>query len=118
MTQFIEVLFILQFLIVLAISFYKLYNIISVGQAYNTKISFLLFIGFCITWGVGFMTVMFNSYTLTSDLLFIQLFGLENLLFGLNLLFFIIELIMLFAKVGSSPVRPYNAMQNRIEMQR
>ena len=73
----------------------------------------MLFIGGILVWGIALITVQLNTYTTTADLIFIQLFQMETFLMGLNVLFFIVELLISFAKIGQQPTKPFNALLER-----
>lgn len=91
--EFIEYVFLLQFSIVIGLFLYKLYNVLTVGENNNINISVLTLIGFVLVWGVGLLSLLYDTGV---NLLFSALFKLEAWLFVLYFIFFIIEVFFLY----------------------
>lgn len=109
MTNFLDMLFILQLIAVLGISFYKLYNIMHKATKYDITISILLFIGFFIAWGFGLINIMFNY----GSVIYIQIFLLETWFILLNVIFFFIEVVFFVLRQLPSRYVNYKANENR-----
>ncbi len=78
-----DFLMVLQLLFAIGIFITKFYNVMSSGQAYDMRWSFILFVGYFIAWGLGFTILMMRP----EKLLFHVLFKFETWLIGLNVLF-------------------------------
>lgn len=113
MPTLIEVIFAIQFLVVISITFLKLYNVMSAGKFYDLKMSFLLFIGLVIFWGVGMVTVSIDATTITEfdELLPSSLFQIESWLLSINLIFLFVELFLAYGV--RKPIDSYNALKER-----
>ena len=86
-----DFLFIVQFLVLISIILVKLYNIFSIGEFYDMRIGFLLFIGYFIAWFVGFSIFMFQP----ERLIYSMLFKFGNLFLVFNMLFLFIEILLM-----------------------
>jgi hypothetical protein len=84
-----EAFFMIQFFIVVAIIFIKLFNMFSGFKLYDLKASILLMIGFTLFWGLGLVTALVGH----TETLIITIWQLEAWLFGLNILFLFVELL-------------------------
>jgi len=58
----IEILFLIQFIGIIGISFFKVYNLLSLGKIYNLKASFVLFALFFIMYVIG-LCITLTDYT-------------------------------------------------------
>ena len=94
-----DVLFFVQFLAIIFILGFKLLNLFSLGKIYDLRLSFLLFIGFFISYFVGLMVLLTRS----SILLYSALFKLETGFILFNVIFLLGELY--FYTIGRSIVR-------------
>lgn len=84
--------FIMQFIVLVALFFVKLYNVLKLGEFYDWKIMFLTLVGLILTFGVGMLT----SIIYFDNLLIMQMFNFEVLIFIAGFMLFITELIILF----------------------
>lgn len=105
-----EVLFLIQFLVFIAITLYKLYNILSNFETYDIKTGFMLFVLTWLCFGVGMViNITAVGYAIDSagtiNLVFSQLFTLESWLVILNTLFMLIELFLFLSKLGIDQTR-------------
>lgn len=111
MINFIDIIFLLQFFIVLGLIFVKIYNILNFQKdkkyndkqstPINIKISFLMVIAFFLFYGVGFVSTLISI----DEMIFVQLFRLETFFVIPYILFFIIELFMFIRDTAVSPVK-------------
>lgn len=118
MSSFVEVVFFVQFLIVLGIFFAKLWNVLSVGKLYMFKtdtgggdsrsmsVCWLLFVGFFLCFGIG-MVAFFNDLSLFMSGLFI----LESWLIVPSVLFLVVELFYFYS--GILPVVAARGVRGR-----
>ena len=88
--------FFIQFFLALALTLFRFYNVMRLwskkGPVYELPIAFISFIGFLIIYGIGLVTFLVGF----AEPLFLALFQMESFIFlGLNVLFFIIEIIYL-----------------------
>lgn len=100
MVEFIDLMFLFQFFVIIILFVIKLYNVISYSSKkkkeggesnpLSMKVSFLVFIGFLLFYGIGFVTTLIG----VDNVLMYQLFRLETFLLLPVVLFFIIELFM------------------------
>jgi hypothetical protein len=103
-----EILYLMGFLITLAISIIKINNILGGWQNYDIKAGFILFVVYTLGWGVMFITSMFYI----DVLLMSMLFKLANMFFALNGLLLIIELIHVIVTYSQGQQRKsYNAKE-------
>jgi len=93
-----SMLFAIQFLIAIGIIIYKFYNVMSFGEEYDIKVSFVFFISFMLCWLVGLMVTLFNP----EELILSQILKIENILFWLNTIFFIMEFIFFLGRSAKS----------------
>lgn len=105
-----ETLFLIQLLIFLAITLYKVYNIMSNFEKYDIKQGFILFMLLFLCFGVGMIVnISMVNYAVdeaaTINLTFSQLFTLESWLILFNVLFMIIELFLFLSKLGIDQTR-------------
>jgi len=101
-------LFLVQFLIIIGIILIKVYNMMSVGQFYDIKLGFILFIGFFLAWLVG----MIITLVYPQELLFLQLWKLENYLIVLNVVFLMFEIIIAIKDNTTKPIESYKSIEN------
>lgn len=99
--NFYEVLFLIQLLIAVGITGLKILNLFSAGALYNLKASFLLFIGYVVTWFFALLVAFHNA----STLIYITLWGFESVFLILNVVFLIIEvyLMLVYKATDSKP---------------
>ena len=86
-----EVLFLLQFLLLVGITLYKIYNLMNLGQKYTLSTGFILFAVFGIFYLVGMVITLTDYTTATYSILFY----LESiLLLPGNIFFILFEIVM------------------------
>jgi len=102
-----EIMFLLQFLVIMGLLLAKLYNVMSKGEKFDLKISFIMFIAYFLFYLVGLIVFLANP----EEIIYISLFTLESWLIILNVLFFIIELFLNSANIAITPVKSYNAKE-------
>jgi len=116
-----EVLFLLQFLVVLGITGIKVINIVNIAgfiTENNTRIKqekrnsikeygfiFLTFAGFMVAWFVGLVVMLLQTETLLYSTLMIA----ENILLIFNIVLVIGELVFLFSAKATSSVEAFNS---------
>lgn len=117
----IDLIFLVQFIIVICILLVKLYNVLSglsnlkkenTDKKYNMQWAFILFIAYFISYFIGFVTYMQR----VEELAYLAMFNLETGFILLNVLFFIIEILMyvsLVARETTSIKLPYFANKAR-----
>jgi len=114
-----DVVFVLQFLILIGITLTKFFNVLSYdpnrkdenGQPqlawYDLRMSWILFVSFFIVWFMGLMVWMVDP----EELLWHALFKFENLFVIVNVLFLFIELLYYynsrFGNKESDLVKPF-----------
>jgi hypothetical protein len=103
MAYFIELLFIFHILAVFIITLIKLFNIFHKGTIYNMVYSWLLFFSVILTWFLGLIMVMFDY----STAIYGVMFKMTTLLFVLNILFLIIEILINMTGLFTENVKPY-----------
>ena len=101
MTTLYDMFFLLQFIVIIVIILVKLYNVMSLGETYDIRISILLFIGYFIAYGVAFVVFLLDP----EELLYLQLFRLESWLIVLNVVFLMAELFFNFKRQGLTPIK-------------
>lgn len=92
MAQLLDILLIIHFLVIIAIVFSNLYNILNVGKIFGFDVSVMLFTGMLIAWLLGLITFLMDVENTTYRMIFI----IDNFFLMLNLVFFIIEIMFLF----------------------
>jgi hypothetical protein len=101
MSNIYDLFFTVQFFIAIAILLYKLYNIMSECDIYDMRVSFILFIGYFLSYGIGAIVVMLHySQFGEVTLLYHILWTLEGWLVLVNVLFLAIEIIFNFKTIG------------------
>lgn len=98
--------FMVMLLVFFGLFFYKLYNIFSVGEAYDMKFVFLGFIGMLVTWGINLLL------TLTAEAtrgVYGVLMSFMNLFFVLGFLASIVEILLMMKNVALQNRSAYNA---------
>jgi len=99
-----ETMFIMQFAILLILLLLKLYNIMNMGEIYSYKISVLTFIIALMMWLIGFLIFMLHPEILIYNVMF----NFHTWLLPFHVLFFIIELILMFKNIGQ-PIQAYRS---------
>jgi hypothetical protein len=108
--------FLLQFLAVLGILGFKIWNISTIPEKkkdpnnkLSLKVPFLTFSAFLIAWFIGFVIFLAEP----EELLYMQLIKLESLGLGLMVILTFIEVIMCLAATGQEGIRKrYNSKSN------
>lgn len=103
--NFTEVVFLIQFIIVLIIALAKLLNISRKGELWDIPLSVVLLIAFCFAWGVGLLTTIY-----TIDTFYVILFKLEAWLLPLVIILFFAEII--FKINFTQDAQPYYSNRN------
>jgi hypothetical protein len=104
----VHAFFMISFIICIVILLLKIYNLLSVGEWYDIKMGFMLFIVYLLAWLVGLVCVLMD---LNVQLL-ITLFKLQTWLMLVNVVALLVELFLL-AKIISQPQsRPHMSNQN------
>lgn len=114
MTNALDIVFILQFLISIGIFLLMVYNVLHKCEKYDLRKGWLFLIGWFLAWGVGIITTM-HLYTslFTQTTFYIQLFKLETYLMPFVALLFIIQLAFLIAKAAQPSRKAYNSIKQR-----
>ena len=108
----VHAFFMVSFLVSVSILLCKVYNLLSVGEWYDVRTGFMLFIGYLIAWLVSMVCVLMD---LTTPILN-TLFKLQTWFILINVIALIAELFLL-AKVLTQPaIKPY--MSNQVEYRR
>lgn len=102
-----EFVFIIQLLAFIGILLAKLYNVFSLGQWYDMKISFILFISAVMAFGVG-LVISALGY---EELLYLTLFTIEGWLLGLHAMLLLTEIFMHWYNTATKRVQAYNAIK-------
>ena len=100
---FSDTLFILSFILILAIIFIELFNLLSSGDLFDVRWVFILFIGFIMLYLIS-MSLLTLNYTNTTYAL---MFRIESFLSFLNLIAFIIGLMFYAKRKIEEPVEAY-----------
>ena len=104
-----EVLFLIQFFVIIVLILIKTNNLLHLGETYDLKMAILLFVGFILAWGVSFVVSMLSYQTI----IYSVLFKLETWLLLLNLGFLLAELIMYFVSHTAKPIDSYKSSKSR-----
>lgn len=83
-----DLMFIIQFIVLITVIMAKFYNVMSSGLWYDIKIAFVLWGTFLIAWVVGGVILMINP----TELIFSQLYKLGSWMILLNFVFLAIEI--------------------------
>lgn len=96
MSNVTDVFFTIGFIVMLAVFGYKLYNLLSAGNAYDIKIVFISWITYLIAWLIGLVAFLASP----EEKVFIVMFLLSSLLLALTTIFTIIELFIYIGRVS------------------
>jgi len=102
MTNYIDALFLMQFLIFFGLIGTKLLNVFRQGSLYKMDIFILTWVSLVFTWGIGFICMIINYETWTMGILF----SIESLFFIFSLVLFFAELFMY---IGNNMIPRYNS---------
>lgn len=108
----IHAFFMISFFTCIAILLAKVYNLLSVGEWYDLRTAFLLFIGYLLAWLVGLICVFMDLDTQ----ILITLFKLQTWLVLINVAALIVELFLLAKVISNTQVQPYKS--NQVEYRR
>lgn len=108
----VHAFFMISFTVSVAILLAKVYNLLSVGEWYDIKTAFLLFVGYLLAWLVGLVCVLMD---LTTPILN-TLFKLQTWLLVVTVMALIVELFLLAKVISNTTVKPY--MSNTAEYRR
>jgi len=98
-----DFLYIVAFLLMMAIFLTKIYNMFMVGKWYDLKIAFILYIVYVLALGVTFFITLINP----TRLIYLVLFRLGSWLLAFNTLFLVIELVLNWGLFDRS-IKAYN----------
>jgi len=90
MASIYDAFFILQFLIVIGIMLYKLYNVMSFGEVADIKIVWVTFVVYLISYVIGFIAFLNNP----EIMLYLMLFRLETWFLLFTVILLISELLI------------------------
>jgi len=108
MADFIDVMFLLSFLVIVGIIFAKFYNLLSKTEWYDIRMTWLLFGAFLFFYGVG----MFSFLSDPENILFSVLFTLESLFVTLVFILTVVEQFMYLGKKATGDSRKaYNSLE-------
>lgn len=102
-----DMIYIMQFLVLIGIFLYQMFNLMHKGKLYDIRIGFILIISLTIAWGMGLVVVLLE----TSKATYAVLFQLESTFFVLAWLFFFFEVIFKGIESINKPVKPFNALE-------
>lgn len=106
-----EVLFLLQFLMVIGVLVLKTVNVCSLGTFLSLKYVFLSFVGYFLGWFIALVVMLANPETIV----YIVFFKLESGLILLVVAFFVAELFLSMKNtVLRKPVVAYSARDQRV----
>ncbi len=100
-----DLMFIIQFIVLISIIMIKFYNVMSSGLWYDIKIAFVLWAVFLISWGVGGIILMINP----TELIFLQLYKLGSWMILLNFVFLAIEIFFHIRDRALVTITAYNS---------
>lgn len=109
MASFIEILFIGHILGVIGITLAKFYNVMTKGELYDFKMTWVLFVSFMIFWFMGLLVVL-TDYTFIYSLIF----KFTSLFMIINILFLIIELFFLTEEIANKGTQAYFSNQSNL----
>jgi len=84
----LSVFFMLQFVVFIIITLYKVYNLMSNWEVYDLKMGFILFLSIALCFGVGLVTSILSVDTV----LFFSLISLETWFFLPHVFFLVFEI--------------------------
>lgn len=85
--SFLEVVFLISFLALVGISFYRLLNVLRVGSLYDNAGAWAWFSGTLFSW-----LLVLISFLNSPGVFTVGLFSVANFLLGINVLFLLVEL--------------------------
>lgn len=104
MTEILDALFIIQFLVVITVILMKLYNVMYLGDKFPIEQSFMQLIVLFLSYGVGLSIVLVD---VGETLLYTVLFQLEAWLFVLIVFLFFSEIVMFIKGLLLKPAERY-----------
>ncbi len=103
-----DMLFIIQFLILIGIFLYQMFNLMHKDQLYDIRLSFILIISITIAWGLGLFVVLLE----TSKATYAVVFQLESMFFILSWLFFFFDIIFsLKSATETEIIKPFKSLE-------
>lgn len=108
--EFLEVMFMLQFIVVMLLFLFKLFNVFTGSRFTNINVSVITLIGFIIAWGTGLIVVL---HDIGANLAFNSLFKLEAWLFALYFIFFLVELFFFYGQTITGQISRYTPERRR-----
>lgn len=106
-----DFLYIVQFIVLIGITLAKLYNIFTNCKWYDLKLTWVLFIGFVLAWFTGFSIFMLEP----ERAIYMVLFNMARVLFLLNFLFLLVEVLINLGLIANKEMKPYEARGNNIK---
>jgi hypothetical protein len=104
-----DILFLLAFMTLIGITLAKLYNLFSVGEFYDIRMGFILFILFFIAYAVA----MVNFMILPERTIYMVLFKFQTWFVWINTLFMVIEVIMHIKLSAVGGIKAYKPVRAR-----
>ncbi len=109
-----DMIFIIQFLGLIGIFLYQMFNLMHKGKIYDIRISFILLITLTIAWGTGLFVVLLETTKATYSILFM----LESLFFVLSYLFFFFELLFFGVGMTKKIIKPFKSIESKNKFSR
>ena len=102
-----DMIYIIQFIALIGIFLYQMWNVMHKGEKYDLKVSFILIIVLTIAWFMGLSVVLLEYSRATYALLF----RLESAFFVLSWLFFFFEVIFAWKDLVSTTTKAFNSRE-------
>lgn len=109
MAELYNILFVIQFLALLSIILFKLYNIMSANIIMDLRGGIILFILSIICFFIGLSIQLLEP----DETLFSAIMNLETILIGLSLLFLVIDIFFYFRDSLTQSTQAYNSKMIR-----
>ena len=108
MANIYDMVFVIQFIFLVGIFLYQMWQLMHQGKIYEIRISFIIIILVTVAWFMGMQVVLLE----TSKAIYAILFQLESLFFVLAWLFFFFDIIFsLQAKAQDIIRKPFNSKE-------
>lgn len=108
MANFIEILFLIHIFVIGGITLIKTINIFHKGEFYENSISWVLFFAVIIAWFLGLIGVLYDVTDTNLTLMFAMIFRFTSMLFLLNVVFLIIEIMLKMTDIFDPKKDAYN----------
>lgn len=111
MAELYNMIFVISFIGMIGLTAWKLYNLFHKATKHDFRISMMIFLGIGITYGIS-LIVTILGYT---ELLFIQLFSMQQIIFLLSVILFITEIFFAMTRLinGNKRDSAYNSKEAR-----